>query len=223
MKTELLPLWAAIALASAGCTRESAQPSERTRRQAPVSAAPVTVAVAVSKDVPLQIPAIGHVAAFATVAIRSRVDGQLERALFKEGEEVKQGQTIFTIDPRPFEAALHQAEANLAKDAALATNAVVEARREETLFQEGIVPADSSDQARAAADAAQATVVADVAAVESARLQLSFCTITSPIDGRAGKLLVNAGNIVKNNDTVLLVLNQTRPIYLDFSVPEREL
>jgi multidrug efflux system membrane fusion protein len=151
------------------------------------------------------------------------VDGQLASALFKEGDAVKQGETILKIDPRSFEAALHQAEANLAKDTALATNALVEARREETLFNEKIVAGDVAESARAAAEAAGATAVADQAAVESARLQLSYCTIASPINGRAGKLLVNAGNMVKNNDTVLVTLNQTRPIYVDFSVPEQGL
>ncbi len=172
---------------------------------------------------PVKVQAIGHVVASATVSVKSLVDGQLERALFDEGEEVKPGQTILTIDPRSFEAALHQTEANLARDAALATNAAVEARREATLFKEEIVAADADDSAQAAAGAAQATVVADKAAVENARLQLSYCTIASPIDGRAGKLLVNVGNIVKNNETALVVLNRTRPIYVDFSVPEQEL
>ncbi|MEO8428170.1 MAG: efflux RND transporter periplasmic adaptor subunit [Verrucomicrobiota bacterium] len=143
--------------------------------------------------------------------------------LFQEGAEVRAGQTIFTIDPRPFEAALHQTEANLAKDNALATNAIVEERRNATLLNQNIVSQDAYDQARAAADALRATVAADRAAIESARLQLAYCTILSPVNARAGKLLVNAGNVVKNQDTVLVVLNQTRPIYVDFSVPEQEL
>jgi multidrug efflux system membrane fusion protein len=151
------------------------------------------------------------------------VDGKLERVLFQEGDEVRAGQTLFTIDSRPFESALHQAEANLAKDSALATNAIIEERRNASLLNQQIISQDSFDQTRAAADALRATVVADKAAVENSRLQLAYCTISSPINARAGKLLVNAGNVVKNNDTVLVVLNQTRPIYVDFSVPEQEL
>ena len=186
-------------------------------------AAPVTVAVAMGRNVPVQVAAIGHVSAFSTVAVKSQVDGRLERVLFQEGDEVRAGETLFTIDARPFESALRQAEANLAKDSALATNAIIEERRNVTLLNQQVISQDAFDQARAAADALRATVVADKAAVENARLQLAYCTITSPTNARAGKLLVNAGNVVKNNDTVLVVLNQTRPIYVDFSVPEQEL
>jgi multidrug efflux system membrane fusion protein len=188
-----------------------------------ISPAPVTVAVAMNRDVPVQVAAIGHVSAFSTVAVKSQVDGKLERVLFQEGDEVRAGQTLFTIDSRPFESALHQAEANLAKDSALATNAIIEERRNASLLNQQIISQDSFDQTRAAADALRATVVADKAAVENSRLQLAYCTISSPINARAGKLLVNAGNVLKNNDTVLVVLNQTRPIYVDFSVPEQEL
>lgn len=210
--------WALMLLALSGCS--PAKPEHAARS---IPAAPVTVALAVNKDVPVQVTAIGHVSAFATVAVKSQVDGELERVFFKEGDEVRAGQTLFTIDARPFEAALRQAEANLAKDTALATNAIVEERRNASLLQQQIVSQDAFDQARAAADALRATVVADKAAVENARLQLAYCAITSPINARAGKLLVNAGNVVKNKDTVLVVLNQTRPIYVDFSVPEQEL
>lgn len=188
-----------------------------------IPAAPVTVAVVMGRDVPQQLAAIGHVSAFSTVAVKSQVDGKLERVLFQEGDEVRAGQTLFTIDARPFESAMRQAEANLAKDTALATNAIIEERRNASLLNQQIISQDAFDQARAAADALRATVVADKAAVENARLQLAYCTITSPNKARAGKLLVNAGNVVKNNDTVLVVLNQTRPIYVDFSVPEQEL
>ncbi len=188
-----------------------------------IPAAPVTIAVAMGRDVPVQVETIGHVSAFSTVAVKSQVDGKLERVLFQEGDEVRAGQTLFIIDARPFEAALRQAEANLAKDTALATNAIIEERRNASLLKQQIISPDAFDQARATADALRATVVADQAAVENVRLQLAYCTLTSPINARAGKLSVNAGNVVKNNDTVLVVLNQTRPIYVDFSVPEQEL
>jgi multidrug efflux system membrane fusion protein len=179
--------------------------------------------VAVETNVPVQLHSIGHVAAFSTVAVQSRVDGVLEGVHFQQGETVKQGSLIFSIDPRPFQAALDQAKANLEKDKALARYAEIDARRNAELFRQGIIPQDTNDQSRANADAAEATVAADDAAVENAQLQLSFCSIRSPITGRVGTLYVNAGNVVKNLDTVLITINQTEPIYVDCSVPERDL
>jgi membrane fusion protein, multidrug efflux system len=203
-------------LTVAGCSRQPIPPSEG-------EAAPVTIAVAVRTNVPVQLVAIGHVTAFSTVAVQSRVDGVLEKVHFQQGEAVKAGRLLFTIDPRPFQAALNQAKASLEKDKALARYAEIDARRNAELFHQGIIPQDTNDQTRANADALEATVMADEAAVENAELQLSFCFIHSPINGRVGTLNVNAGNVVKNLDTVLVTVNQTEPAYVDFSVPEREL
>lgn len=183
----------------------------------------IQVGVAVTKDVPVQIRGSGHVTPFATIAVKSRVDGELERAMFNEGDELKRGQTILAIDSRVAESALRQAEANLTRDEALTASAEAEAHRNEVLFKEGIGPAELSEQTRAAADASLATVAADKVAVENVKLQLSFCRIVSPIRGRVGKLLVDVGNSVKSEETTLVVVNQTRPIYADFLVPEEEL
>jgi multidrug efflux system membrane fusion protein len=206
-----------------GCSRNSSSGSTPSAQRAPQQAAPVTVAVATERDVPVQLQAIGHAVPFATVAVRSQVDGTLERVDFKEGDQVKQDEPIFAIDTRPYEAALNQAKGTLEKDTALSRNAAVEERRNASLLKEGIVSQDTYDQSRANAEALKATLVADKAAVESAQLQLSYCSIRSPIDGRIGTLQINAGNVVKKQDTVLVTINQLKPIYVDFSVPEQEL
>lgn len=184
---------------------------------------PVMVASVVKKDVPVEINSIGNVRAYSTVSVKSQVKGQLSEVLFNEGQEVKRGELLFVIDPRPFEAALSQAEANLAKDTAMANDSKSTARRYAELFKRGVVSKEQYDNNTTNYEALEATVRADKAAVENARLQIEFCHIRSPIDGRIGKLLVNRGNIVKENDTVLAVINQVKPIYVEFSVPEQML
>ena len=213
----VLSLGTVLVLAVVGCSRRAT-----TERLAKTNDA-VQLGVAVAKDVPIQIQGTGHVTPFATVAVRSRVDGELERALFNEGDELKRGDTILVIDSRLSESALRQAEANLLRDEALVASAEAEAHQNEVLFKEGIGPAELAEQTRAAADASQATVAADKVAVENAQLQLALCRIASPIRGRVGKLLVDVGNSVKNGETVLAVVNQTRPVYVDFLVPEQQL
>jgi len=183
----------------------------------------IRIGVAVTKDVAIRIRGAGHVTPFAAVAIKSQVDGELERALFNEGDELKRGETILVIDSRIPESALRQAEANLLRDEVLATSAETEAHQNEVLSKEGIVAAGMAEQTRAAADASQATVAADKVAVENAQLQLSLCRIASPIQGRIGKLLVDVGNSIRSNETTLAVVNQTRPVYVDFLVPEEQL
>ena len=173
---------------------------------------------------PLQIRAVGNVEAYSTVAVKSQVTGVLTQAHFKEGQDVKKGQLLFTIDPRPFEAALKQAEANLARDTAQLQNSREQARRYAELVKKQYVSQEQYDQIRANADAAEAVVQADQAAVENAKVQLSYCYIFSPIDGQVGTLLVNEGNLVRVNDaTPLVVINQITPIYVTFSVPEQNL
>jgi multidrug efflux system membrane fusion protein len=184
---------------------------------------PVTVAAVHSGDVPVRIKVIGNVEPFSTVAVKSQVEGQLAKVHFQEGQEVKAGDLLFTVDPRPFEAALRQAEATLAHDQAEASNATVEAERLKRLLTQGFVSHDEVDQAVTRAAALAATLEADRAAVENAKLKLQYCTIRSPIDGRIGQILAHQGNVVKENDTTLAVINQIRPIRVGFSVPEREL
>ena len=187
-------------------------------------AVPVLVATAIHKAMPLQIRAVGNVEAFSTVSVKSQVTGVLTQAHFKEGQNVKKGQLLFTIDPRPFEAALKQSEANLARDTAQLQNAREQARRYKELVDKKYVSQEQYDQIRTNADALEAVVEADKAAVENAKVQLSYCYIYSPIDGQVGSLLVNEGNLVRVNDgTPLVVINQVAPIYVTFSVPEQNL
>jgi len=186
-------------------------------------AVPVTVATAVQKDIPVQLRAIGNVEAYSTVSVKSQVQGQLAHVHFVEGQRVDKGALLFTIYPRPFEAALRQAEANVARDVAEARNAEVDARRRTQLLAQGFVSRDEYDQSQTKAASLAAAVKADEAAVENARLELQYCYIHSPIDGRVGQLLVHEGNVVEANDTLLAVINQVRPVYVSFSVPEQDL
>jgi len=186
-------------------------------------AVPVSIARVVMKDVPVRVHAIGNVEPLTTVAIKARVDGQIDAVRFKEGDEVRTGDLLFVIDPGPFQAALDQAKANLAKAEAEAANAAVQERRMTTLAKGGIVSRDEWDRTHTASETATASVEAAKAAVENAKLQLGFCYIASPLDGRIGRLLVNQGNLVKDNDTQLATINQVKPIYVSFTVPEKEL
>lgn len=195
------------------------------KAQAPQSlSVPVTAAAVVQKTVPVQIRAIGNVEPYATVAVKSQIGGVLMRVHFKEGQDVNKGALLFTIDPRPYEAALKQAEANLAKDAAQVENAREEVRRYAELVKKGYVAQEQYDQIRTNAAALEATVNADKAAVENAQLQLKYCFISSPLTGRTGSLISYEGNLIKATaDTSMVVINQTQPIYVTFSVPEQHL
>jgi multidrug efflux system membrane fusion protein len=187
-------------------------------------AVPVLVATAVQKSIPLQIRAVANVEPLSTVSIKSQVTGVLTKAHFQEGQNVKKGQLLFTVDPRPLEAALKQAEATLARDTAQLQNSREQARRYAELVKKQYVSQEQYDQIRANADAAEAVVQADLAAVENAKVQLSYCYIYSPLDGQVGTLLVNEGNLVRVNDgTPLVVINQLAPINVTFSVPETNL
>jgi multidrug efflux system membrane fusion protein len=223
MRVGALPPFAVLGmlLLAAGCSSEAGGDAQgRQATQAPV---PVRVALVTRQDVPLQLRAIGNVEPFSSVSVRAQIEGQLAQVHFQEGQEVKQGALLFTIDPRPFEAALRQAEANLARDQAEASNAAVEATRRARLLEQGFVSRDEHDAAQTRAASLRATVKATEAAIENERLQLQYCYIRSPIDGRLGQLLVHEGNIVKANDTTLAVVNQLRPVHVVFSVPEQEL
>jgi multidrug efflux system membrane fusion protein len=205
-------------------------PSEDSKRQAQGrsgrsrDAVPVLVVTAEKKTIPLQIYAVGNVEAYSTVSIKSQVTGVLLEAHFREGQSVNKGQRLFTIDPRPFEAAVKQAEANLARDVAQLQNAREQARRYAELVKKQYVSQEQYDQIRTNADALEAVVDADRAALENAKVQLSYCYIFSPIEGQVGSLLVNEGNLVRVNDaTPLVVINQVTPINVTFSVPEQHL
>jgi len=187
-------------------------------------AVPVVVATAVQKSVPVQLRAVGNVEPFNTVSIKSQVTGVLQKAHFKEGQDVKLGQLLFTIDPRPLEAALKQAEATLARDSAQYKNKREQLKRYAELVEKQYVSREQYDQIKADADAAEAVVDADKAVVENAKVQLSYCYIYSPVNGRVGSLLINEGNLVRVNDGApLVVINQVTPINVTFAVPEQNL
>jgi multidrug efflux system membrane fusion protein len=203
-----------LAVLSSACSKEkSAKPTS-----APL---PVTVGTTIQKTVPVQLRAIGNVQAYSTVSVKSKVGGEIVRVYFTEGQEVKKGELLFMIDPRPYEAALKQAEANLERNLALAKNAQEDVRRYEFLIQKGVVARQQYEKFRTDSDALEATVLADRAAVENAKIQLEYCSIKSSIDGRTGSLIVQQGNIIKAEDINLVVINQIIPIYVAFSIPEQ--
>ncbi len=189
-----------------------------------VPAVPVTVATVAQRTVPFRLLAIGNVEPYTSVAVKARVDGQIVAVGFKEGDEVRQGATLFEIDPRPFAAALRQAQANLQKDKALLDRANEQEKRYKDLLQKNFISTDAYEQVRTNAETAAATVAADDAAIESSKLSLDYCTIRSPVTGYAGRILIQQGNLVKANDTnPLVTINQVVPIYVSFSVPEQDI
>jgi multidrug efflux system membrane fusion protein len=174
--------------------------------------------------VPLRVEAIGNVEPFATVAIKARVDGQIVKVFFADGQEVAAGQPLFQLDPRPFQASLQQAEAALLRDKAQLDRARTQQQRYQDLLQKNFISPDAYAQFVTNADTAAAAVRSSEAALENARLQLEYATIRSPISGRTGKILIQLGNLVKANDTPsLVVINQVAPVYLSFAVPEQYL
>ncbi len=187
----------------------------------PQPAVPVTVDRVVEKEMPLEVTAVGAVEAYSTVAVRAQVTGEMKAVNFQQGDDVQAGQVLFTLDPRPLEAALNQAEANLQRDTAQAANAKVIAQRMDDLVERGVGTREQRDTARTTAAALDAVVGANQAAVENARVQLQYATIRAPIAGRTGALMVHAGNLVRANDqTPLVVINQVSPIYVSFGIPE---
>ena len=213
---------------------------------------PVTIGDVVEKTIPVQLTAVGNAQAFTSVGIKSQINGQLIEVRFKEGQDVKKGDLLFVIDPRPFEAALRQTEAALnqrqaevrqaqatvERDTAQLANARVQESRYRELVAKELIAREQYDQLNTNLAAMQATVDADKAAVENARaalqaaqanvdnakLQLGYTTIRAPIEGRTGNLLVQNGNILKaNDDNPIVVINQIHPIYVSFAVPEQHL
>ena len=185
---------------------------------------PVLVAKAEQKTVATRLHAIGRVEAYSTVNIKAQLDGVITEVHFKEGQDVKRGDLLFVIDPRPFEAALLQAQANLARDQAKEAQSTADESRYSYLLKQKVGSQQQYDQAHATAAADKAAVAADEAEVQTAKLNLAYTTIRAPIDGRTGNLLVHQGNLVKNNaDAPMVVINQITPVYVDFSVPEQNL
>ncbi len=211
----------------------------------------VSVAKATQESVPTEVHVVGTVEASAIVQVKSQIAGQLESVSFTEGQNVKQGDVLFHIDPRPYEEALRQAEAavdrdkaqvaqaeaNLVRDQAQAKFAETDAARQEQLNQEKLASKMTADQAKttldvnratahaseASVNTARATLASDLAAVAKAKLDLGYCTIPAPISGRTGNLLVHSGNLVKENDAALVVIHRVEPIFVNFGVPEDHL
>jgi membrane fusion protein, multidrug efflux system len=239
----------------AGCSGSAAGTAGggggRGRGRGDGGAVPVVTTKVAERDVPVDLAAIGNVEAYTTISVRSQVTGQLREVSFREGDFVRKGQPLFSIDRRPFEAALQQAKANLTRDQALLSQAEAQlardgaqaeysqlaSERQAKLAKDGILSKDVSEQARASAEAQAATVKADRAAVESAKaqllaqqaavdnamLQLDYCLIPSPINGRTGNITVKTGNLVTANSTELMTIAQLEPIYVTFSVPAIQL
>lgn len=207
----------ALVLAT-GCHKKDAAASGPPKGGAPV---PVNLGEAVQKDVPLDLRAIGNAESIATVEIKAQVSGELIDVGFQEGQDVKKGDLLFSIQPKLYATQLAQADANLARDRAAAANALREATRNADLAAKGAISKEVLEQMRAAADSAAATVQADEALREIARVQVTFATIRSPIDGRTGALAVQRGNIIKAHaDTPMTTVKQLAPIYVTFAVPE---
>ena len=184
---------------------------------------PVQVAAAEQKPMPFFLTALGTVTPYMSVTVKARVSGQLEPVKFTEGQEVKQGETIMGIDPSPYKAALDQANGTLAHDQALLKNAQAEYARYKALFDAGVTSKETLDADAAAQGQYQGAIEADKAAIEAAQLQLEWCSIQSPINGRIGLRLVDPGNIITANTTSLVVINQFQPIAVYFTLPENEL
>lgn len=206
---------AAALVAAAGCSREEGPPAG-----APVH---VRIAVAEPKTVPIELDAIGTVTPVADVIVKPQIEGSIAGIHFVEGQEVKPGDALFTIDPRPFEASVAQAQANLARDRAQAERSRVDAERQGKLLAEGIASQQVVDTFRTQASVAQGAVRAGEAVLRKAELDLEYTRIVAPIAGRLGSLLVHEGDVVKANETSLVTLNQIAPTDVRFTVPEQEL
>jgi membrane fusion protein, multidrug efflux system len=254
MKKQGFTLLAAVALALVGCSGEKTSAAGakgaggRGGGRGGDAAVPVTVAKAVQKDIPVQAEVIGTVEPYATVSVKPQISGQLMQAHFNEGDFVKQGQLLLTIDARAIEAQLkqteatilrdqaqmQQAQANLARDRSQESNAKSQLQRADQLAAGGIISKEQHDQAATALESLNATINADIAAIENAKaqiaasramlenqkVQMGFTKVFSPIAGRTGSLLVKPGNIIQANTTDVATINQVQPAYVSFALPE---
>jgi multidrug efflux system membrane fusion protein len=188
------------------------------------AAVPVAVATAIRTDIPVRLGALGSVAAFNTVTVRPRVDGQLMRVLFREGEIVRRGDLLAEIDQRPFQVQLEQAQGQLARDRAQLANANVDLARYQTLLTQDSIARQNVDAQKSTVAQLEAALEVDQAAIDSARLNLTYSRITAPITGRVGLRLVDVGNVVTaSSSTGLVVITQVEPIAVVFTLPEDSL
>jgi len=207
-------LFVIAALLAGGCSG---------KKTVPIPPVPVTVAQALVQHEPLSLNAIGFVEPIESVSIKAQVGGVINQVSFAEGQDIRAGQVLFQIDPRPFQVALDAALAQLARDKSQAANAETQAKRYADLVKKDYVTQEQSDSVRTQAEMFRSTVRVDEAAVAQARLNLDYATIKAPISGRSGSLLVKRGNVVKANDATLVVINQINPIRVSFSIPGDQL
>lgn len=200
----------------AACTKQVEKPKAR-------PPALVVTAAASRQDVPVVVKAIGTIEASESVAVRAQISGELTKVAFREGQDVQKGALLFQVDGRTLQAALVRAEASLSRNKTILNNARKDFERYSQLVKDGIVTQEQAEGYRTKAEAAAADVVADQAAVDSARAQVSYCTITAPISGRLGALAVDRGNIVKANDTLLVTINKLTPVNVAFTITEKDL
>jgi len=231
----LLSLIVMTALAAAACSGgeaaaekstapAGAQPGGRGGRGGGGGDVPVAVAPVTQESVPITVQGIGTVIAASTVAVHAQITGELTQVHFVEGQDVEKGQVLVTLDKRPLEAALHQAQAALERDQANLENARAVSNRQQDLLKRGIATREQAETARTSVEALDATVSADRAAIENAKVQLDYATIESPLTGRTGLLQVHPGNLVRANDTQAIVtINKITPVYVSFAVPEAQL
>jgi membrane fusion protein, multidrug efflux system len=216
-----LGLTLAICVALAGCSSPQAKGA---KAGGPPPAVPVGVATVKQGDFNVYLTGLGSVQAFNTVSLKTRIDGQIMQVNFREGQDVKTGETLIVIDPRPYQVALDQAKANLQKDEAQLTNAKAQYERNKVLYQQGVIAKQDLDTMEASFGTYEGTIAADKAAIKNAELNLTYCYIKSPIDGRVGLRQVDPGNYVTAaGGTAMVVITQLHPIAVIFTLPEDQL
>jgi membrane fusion protein, multidrug efflux system len=229
MKMPMKRFWwgaALLILAAAGGVAYQTLSGPAPSRNAPGNAppgVPVAVATVARQPVPLRIEMIGNVQTIATVSIKSRVDGYIDRVLVRDGQFVKTGDVMFQLDTRSAEAQLQQARAQLDRDKASLEGAERDLRRYTELVAKSATPVTNVDSAKTQVAIFNGAVAADQAAIENLKVLLSFCTISAPIDGRVGLIAIKSGNSIKANDIPLATINQIQPIYVAFSLPQVDL
>jgi multidrug efflux system membrane fusion protein len=216
-----LGLTLVVCAALAGC---SSQQAKSAKASGPPPAVPVGVAAVKQGDFNVYLTGLGSVDAFYTVSLKTRIDGQIMQVNFREGQDVKKGDLLMVIDPRPYEVALAQAKANLQKDEAQLTNAKAQYERNKVLYEQGVIAKQDLDTLEASFGTYEGTIASDNAAIKNAELNLTYCYIKSPIDGRVGLRQVDPGNYVTAaSGTAMLVITQLHPIAVIFTLPEDQL
>lgn len=207
-----------------GAAEKQAQKTSAAARARGGQSTPVSVATAQNGNLPVYFTGLGTVSAFYTVTVHTRVDGQIMKVYFREGQFVHEGDALVEIDPRPYQVQLEQAQGQLAKDTAALHDATIDFNRYTTLSSEGVIPKQQLDTQTSAMEQDKGATVADQASIDNAKLELTYCHVTAPISGRIGLRLVDPGNIVHATDTTgLIVITQLQPIAVIFTLPQDEL